>query len=294
MDYQPPGTPGPVGVEQTGDTFCYAHPKTPTKLSCSRCGRPICGRCAIPASVGQHCPECVAEARRSAPRVRRINASGSPATFATLAILVAVFIVQLIVPKIGPFDYLSVHFGLLQRAIANKGQIYRLFTPMLLHAGLLHIAFNGYALFLIGPFVERIFGSRRFVGIFIATGLVGSAVSYMWGPCNELGVGASGAIFGLLGCLAVYVYRRRDNPAMNMLWRNIVFIVILNAIIGIAASGQIDVRAHAGGFAAGLIMGGLLDERGGHPSTGRQVVAFAVVLGLAALLTAIRTATFSC
>ncbi|MDQ3878887.1 MAG: rhomboid family intramembrane serine protease, partial [Actinomycetota bacterium] len=262
VDYQPPGSA--VGVDEAEQTYCYAHPKTPTKLSCSRCGRPICGRCAIPASVGQHCPECVAEAKRSAPRVRHINTSAAPATYATLAILVAIFIVQLIVPKQGPFDYLSVHYGLFQPAIANKGEFYRLFTTMLLHAGFPHIAFNGYALFLIGPFVERVFGSRRFVGIFVATGLLGSAASYMWGPCNELGVGASGAIFGLLGCLAVYVYRRRDNPAMNMLWRNIVFILILNAIIGIAASGEIDVRAHAGGFVGGLIVGGLLDHRGGN------------------------------
>lgn len=292
MDYQPPGTP--VGLDEAAETYCYAHPKTPTKLSCSRCGRPICGRCAIPASVGQHCPECVAEARRTTPRVRHVRTSAAPATFATLGLLVAIFIVQLIVPKEGPFDYLSVHYGLLQRAIADKGQVYRLFTAMLLHAGFLHIAFNGYALFLIGPFIERIFGSRRFIAIFITTGLVGSAVSYMWGPCNELGVGASGAIFGLLGCLAVYVYRRRENPSMNMLWRNIVFIVVLNAIIGIAASGQIDVRAHAGGFAAGLLVGGLLDERGGHPSTARQAAAFGLLLGLTVVLTALRTATFNC
>jgi membrane associated rhomboid family serine protease len=244
--------------------------------------------------VGQHCPECVAEARRSTPRVRRIYASGAPATFAILGLLVAIFIVQLLAPKHGPFDYLSIHYGLFPPAVANQGQLYRLFTAMLLHAGFPHIAFNGYALFLIGPFVERVFGSRRFIAIFVATGLVGSAVSYMWGPCNELGVGASGAIFGLLGTLAVYVYRRRDNPSMNVLWRNIVFILVLNAIIGIAASGQIDVRAHAGGFAAGIIIGGLLDERGGHPSTARQVAAFAVVVGIAVLLTAIRTATFSC
>ncbi|MDQ4028189.1 MAG: rhomboid family intramembrane serine protease, partial [Actinomycetota bacterium] len=78
MDQQPPGASGPA-LEESEETYCYGHPNTPTRLRCSRCERPICGRCAIPASVGQHCPECVAEARKTAPRVRSAVAAQAPA-----------------------------------------------------------------------------------------------------------------------------------------------------------------------------------------------------------------------
>src|ERR671915_1652945 len=81
-------------VETTEVETCYLHPDTPTKLRCSRCDRPICGRCAIPASVGQHCPECVAEARRSAPRVKSALRATAPATFTILGINVVVFVIQ--------------------------------------------------------------------------------------------------------------------------------------------------------------------------------------------------------
>src|SRR5918911_3710385 len=89
-----PDTPDQL-VRETDVTYCYGHPHTPTKLRCSRCDRPICGRCAIPASVGQHCPECVAEARRSSPRVKRVNTSAAPAVYAILGINLVVFVLQL-------------------------------------------------------------------------------------------------------------------------------------------------------------------------------------------------------
>src|SRR5919108_206332 len=82
--YGPTGPSPETAPEEV--TNCYGHPKVPTKLRCSRCDRPICGRCAIPATVGQHCPECVADARRSAPKVRSQMMSTAPAVMTILAV----------------------------------------------------------------------------------------------------------------------------------------------------------------------------------------------------------------
>ena len=84
MSTLPPESPGPL-VDDAEETFCYGHPDTPTKLRCSRCDRPICGRCAIPASVGQHCPECVAEGRKSQRKVRSTEVKTAPATVTIIA-----------------------------------------------------------------------------------------------------------------------------------------------------------------------------------------------------------------
>ncbi len=83
----------------TNETFCYVHKNTPTKLACSRCGNPICGRCAIPATVGQHCPDCVAEARRSAPKVKVTSqlASTAPVVMTLIAINIVMFIGEYVI-----------------------------------------------------------------------------------------------------------------------------------------------------------------------------------------------------
>src|ERR687895_2650521 len=81
-------------LEEDQRAFCYGHPDTPTGLRCTRCDRPICGRCAIPASVGQHCPECVAEARRSAPKVRSALRATAPVVMTILIINVVMWLIQ--------------------------------------------------------------------------------------------------------------------------------------------------------------------------------------------------------
>src|SRR5918997_5844549 len=93
MATTPPRSPEPV-VDEPEVVYCSGHPDTPTKLRCSRCERPICGRCAIPATVGQHCPWCVAEARRSAPKVRSAVAANAPAVLAIVAVNAAFFLFQ--------------------------------------------------------------------------------------------------------------------------------------------------------------------------------------------------------
>src|SRR5687768_8442729 len=131
------GTTAPEETE-----YCYGHPKTPTKLHCSRCDRPICGRCAIPASVGQHCPECVAEARKSAPKVRSAMGATAPVVTGILGINIVVFILQFFIPGF------TERFAMIPGAIAD-GEYWRLITPVFMHSEgfLLHIIMNSYILY---------------------------------------------------------------------------------------------------------------------------------------------------
>jgi membrane associated rhomboid family serine protease len=271
-------------VETTEVETCYLHPDTPTKLRCSRCDRPICGRCAIPASVGQHCPECVAEARRSQRKVRSVTVATAPATATIVGLCVALFILQRI-----DFD-VTLRLALLPGEIAD-GELWRLVTPMFLHAPnfIFHILFNMIVLWIYGPNVEQAFGTARYVAMYLLAGFFASATSYAFGPCNALGVGASGAIFGIVGVLIVYAYNRRTSQFVNQYLRNLAAFVGINMVFGLVIPG-VDVWAHGGGLAAGLLLGYGIDGR--HAST--QFATLAAVGGLGVALVVWRTATFVC
>lgn len=290
----------PRVVDESEELFCYGHPGTPTRLRCTRCDRPICGRCAIPASVGQHCPECVAEARRSAPRVRSALRAAAPAVYTILVINVVFYFAQQLVPG------LTFRLGLNPIAVFN-GDWWRLLTPMILHGGLLHIFFNSYILFIYGPDVEQAFGTRRFAAIYLISGFTGGASSYAFSACNILGVGASGAIFGIVGALLVFLYRRRGSAMLSRYMNGILLFVVLNLVLGQIIPG-IDNYAHLGGLVGGLLLGAALDRSPSAPAAGAaQVLARRVtssagaqaaaaggvaLLGLA--LVAWRTLEFAC
>lgn len=266
--------------------YCYGHPKTPTRLRCSRCERPICGRCAIPASVGQHCPECVAEARKSAPKVRTVLAATAPATRAVLIVTAAVFLGQLFIPG------LTGRFQAVPILMAN-GDWWRFFTPMLVHAGAFHLLMNGYVLFIIGPAVEQRYGPLRFLAIYVAAGLGGSVASFAFNNPYQPSVGASGAILGLIGALMVDLYSRKDSPNARVqlagMWRWLAFIFgigIASQILG--AMGVrfilIDNYAHAGGLILGAAIGFGLGIAGGRRSPAGPAVALATVIFFAGLM----------
>lgn len=90
----------------------------------------------------------------------------------------------------------------------RAGEWWRLLTPVLLHGNLLHLATNNFALNSLGPLTERLSGHRRFVAVYVAAGVAGSLASFAFSPAPA--VGASGAIFGVGGALAVFFYRHRD------------------------------------------------------------------------------------
>ena len=125
---------------------------------------------------------------------------------------------------------------------------------MFLHAGLLHIAFNAYALWIFGSVVEQELGRVRFLLIYFVTGIVASAASYAFGPYYAVGVGASGAIFGIFGAFVTYNYRRRHLAIAAARLRGAVTLVVINMVLAFSIQG-IDWRAHVGGFIAGLFAG---------------------------------------
>lgn len=285
-------TPSPVA--QDSETYCYGHPDRPTKLRCTRCDRFICGQCAIPASVGQHCPECVAEARKSAPRVRTAMAVNAPATRAIIAVTVGVYVLQIFTGD-----------ALIDRFASNtvqiwRGEVWRLLTSVFLHAPLqgtfsiLHIAFNMYILSIYGPQVEQTFGTKRFVFLYFATGFVASAVSYSQNGCI-VGYGASGAVFGVVGILVYYLYNRRTSAIAGAYLGNIGFFIALNLMLGFSVSG-IDNFAHIGGLIGGIALAAGFDRQKTVQATspvGVQIATAAVVLGVAVGLVMQRTAEFS-
>jgi membrane associated rhomboid family serine protease len=285
---EPPDALGTL-PDRSEETYCYGHPKTPTRLRCSRCDRPICGRCAIPASVGQQCPECVAEGHRQARKVRSTLRAMAPAVFALIVINVAVYVAQKAFPVVT--QRFSSH-----PALIAQGQWWRLITPMFLHSPFLiwHIVFNMMALFIYGPHVERVYGTRRFVALYLVTGFVASAVSYTFGPCNVYGLGASGAIFGIIGVLLAYLFKRRMSAAEGQFLRGLLVLVGINFLIPFVYPG-IDVYAHVGGLGAGLLLGTGMDGGAGEPSrSGRQITTIAAVIGVGLLLVAFRSSTFTC
>lgn len=284
--------PEPDALERTEETFCYGHPDTPTRLRCTRCDKPICGRCAVPASVGQHCVWCVAEDRKNAPKVRSTLQATSPAVLAIIVANVIIWMGQNFVPQ------LTLRFSSNPFAIAN-GEWWRLLTAMFLHApftgalfSLLHIGFNMYILRIFGPTVEQAFGTARFIPMYLVAGFAGSSASYAFG-CRP-GVGASGAIFGVVGILLALLYRRRTSTFVAAYMKNLLFFVGVNLVIGFSLA-MIDNAAHIGGLAAGLTMGYVAgDPQDARTGGVRSALAVGLIAGAALLVVIARTANFSC
>lgn len=142
-----------------------------------------------------------------------------------------------------------------------NGEYWRFLTAMFLHGNLVHLFFNGYALFILGPETERIFGTPRFLAIYFLSGLAGGVASYAMSPSPS--VGASGAIFGLIGALAVFFYLARDilGDMGRRQLQAMVFIIVINLLIGFSAGGVIDNYAHVGGLIGGALAGLVLAPR---------------------------------
>ena len=143
------------------------------------------------------------------------------------------------------------------------GEWWRLITGTFLHAGILHIALNGYALYLIGMELKSLFGRQRFVVVYAISGLAGSVASFAFTPFNVPGVGASGAIFGLIGALGVYfgIHRRLYGRMGTAQFWNIIVVIVLNLGIGLSGIFPIDNSAHIGGLLAGAAVGFVLCPR---------------------------------
>ncbi|NUR78534.1 MAG: rhomboid family intramembrane serine protease [Thermoleophilia bacterium] len=247
--------------------YCYRHPDRETGLSCSECGRPICYECMTPAPVGIRCPEHsgkpqgMQKVTRAAERAvtgvggRRVNA-------VTLGLIGANVLVALIELAGGSRS------GFLNSTIFEKGSLFatgfvsasgkqlgvahgewwRLFTAMFLHASFFHLLVNMYSLYFVGSIMESLIGRWRFLLLYLASGLAGSAGALLLSPLKPT-VGASGAIFGVLGGL--FVLERRGNIATG---GQIAGLILINLVITFAFSSSISVGGHIGGLIGGMVL----------------------------------------
>ena len=264
---------------------CYRHPNVQTRVHCTRCERPICPDCMIPAPVGFQCPECVEEARREFRKgPGRPFRGGISVTKALLVAIAIPFVIEIVVggPRalFDPSAQLLFDLGAMAPPAVADGQFWRLFTAMFLHAGLLHVALNAYFFWLFGRVVESVFGRTWMLLIFLVSGFLASVASYAFGPVVALAVGASGAISGVFGAFIAYNYRRRHLAANAANLRMALTVIVLNAFIAVAYS-SIDWRAHVGGLVAGFALGYLADDA--VPARQRAVARFAGVATLLAL-----------
>lgn len=218
----------------------------------------------------------------------------APVVTAILVINVVIWVAQNFAPVI------TQRFASFPPAIAD-GQLWRLVTPMFLHLpfngstfSLLHIGFNSYVLYSYGPHVEQAFGTMRFLAMYLVAGFVASAASYTFGACGTPSLGASGAIFGVVGILIVYLYRRRTSAILAGYLRSLMIFVVLNLVIGFTIAG-IDNFAHIGGLVGGVLLGAGVEGEGGRSRpAGAQIATIVGVAALGVALVAWRTATFAC
>lgn len=144
-------------------------------------------------------------------------------------------------------------FGAKFNQLVMAGETWRLFNAMFIHIGVIHLLFNLYALNSLGPLVEGYFGHLRFTAIYIVGGLFGSLASYAFSPNPS--AGASGAIFGLAGCLAIYFYFYRENFGARgrAIFYNMIIVIGINFVFGLAQPG-IDNWGHMGGLVGGALV----------------------------------------
>ena len=244
---------------------CYRHPDIQTGVHCTRCNRPICTECMIPAPVGHQCPTCVAEARkefRQGPgrRVAAANVQRVSVTNAILVILIAVYVLEVARGGLGSFvggpDLLvMVNLGAMFPPLVADGETWRLFTAMFLHFGVFHLAVNAYSLFVLGNILERELGRPRYALLYLLSGLAASAASYAFSDLGTVSAGASGAIFGIFGAVFAVNYRRRHTAMGAMAMRSMVQIIVINVVINVLLASYLDWRAHLGGAVAGAALG---------------------------------------
>jgi len=260
---------------------CYRHPSRETGVSCSSCGRPICPDCMTSTSVGMRCPECAGRTTT----VRKVVAPSNEPTL-TYVFIGIIVLVQLGAMASGATATGSefggsslISDGAISRPAIADGELWRLVTAGFLHAGLFHLMFNAFALYVLGSMLEPAIGRLRFAIIFFVSLLAGSFGALLLEP-RALTVGASGAIFGLMGAALVVMRNRGINPMESGLglWLGINLLLTFT-IPGISIGGHLG--GLAGGALAALIMFDVSD-RVRMPAFAPQLIAAAI--GVAAVL----------
>src|SRR6266576_1329434 len=268
---------------------CYRHPNRETYVSCSECGRPICAECMTPAPVGQRCPEHSGKpqgVRRVTSGARRtaFEGTGALVTKALIGLNVLVYVITAAqgAGLNSPGGSLFFKWVLYGPAVAN-GDWWRLITSTFLHANVIHIAFNMYFLWFVGGAVEQALGRGRFVLVYFVSCLAGSAGALLVNP-TEVTVGASGAIFGMLG--AALVLERQRNYVLG---GQAFALIAINLVLSFAIS-HVSWGGHIGGLIGGVLCTLVLSRFGrGHAAysrVGLWGIAGVLAIGLASVAVA--------
>ena len=265
---------------------CPRHPEQVTYVRCQRCDRPACPQCQVPSAVGVHCVDC---ARRNASSRRGVSSllggraiTDALVTKGLVIACVTIYLVQMALPSLGAqFAFVP--------AVASS-QPWRFMTTAFLHASLMHLAFNMWALWVLGSALEPILGRWRFAALCALSALGGSTMIY-WlasptAPASWLTstVGASGAVFGLFA--ALFIIQRRFGRDT----RAIVGLLVLNLAISFIGA-NISWQGHLGGLVTGAIVAALYawaprNKRTVYGVCGTVGIAIALI-GLICLRTAL-------
>src|SRR5919205_1497709 len=285
-------------MAETAERTCYRHPDRVTGLSCSECGRPICTECMTMAPVGIRCPEHSGRpqgVQRMTRGVQRATYEGRGAkvTKALLAINVAVYVAELAqganVNGIGGSIYTNGVLIALARTGPDhligvaEGQYWRLITAAFLHYGPFHLLMNMLALWWFGSLLEQRIGSGKFLLLYLVAGLAGSAGALVASPGTPT-VGASGAIFGILGA-GLVLERQRD----YVFGGSALGIIVINLVLTISIP-NISIGAHIGGLIGGAACALAMTRFGrvgaayGRP--GLAGIAAMIVVGIASIAVA--------
>ncbi|CUR62313.1 Rhomboid family protein [metagenome] len=276
------------GPAATGVPTCYRHPDRETWIRCQRCEKPICPDCMRDAAVGFHCPDCVRQANKGSrqnqamyggersadPRLTTyvliaINAVVWLAITATggarsrLSDLLALSPTGRCISESMPGQYYpglrasaicetgTRGDGIWQAGVAD-GAWWQLLTSAFTHVEIWHVAMNMFALFLFGPALEQIVGRARFLAVYLVSGLAGSVLVLWLSASDGSTVGASGALFGLLGALLVTATKAR----LNSQW--LVQNLMLGVIVTVVGWQMISWQGHLGGFLGGAAAAGII------------------------------------
>lgn len=244
---------GPYGASPPpvsgGAPVCPRHPDRVSYVRCQRCGRPACPECQRTATVGVHCVDCAREQARTARPVRTTfggrQRTGDPVV--TITIIVICTVIE-VLRYLAPSVYQVLFTEMIFSPAYGLNQPYRFLTSTFLHGGVVHLAFNMYALYLVGGQLERMLGRARFVALYVLSA-VGGSVGYLAiaGPEAVGAVGASGGVFGLFAAYAVFIRRLGGDN------RQILALIGINLVLGFVIS-NVAWQAHIGGMVVGGVV----------------------------------------
>lgn len=269
--------------------MCPRHPDRESYVRCQRCERPVCPQCQRQAAVGVQCVDCVSEGSRTVRQARttfggRLGDGRPRVTFTLIGVCAVVFVLQLSAPVVTPtFSFVPALAGV---------EPWRFLTSAFLHSPslVLHIAFNMYALWLLGSYLEHLLGRSRFAALYLVSALGGS-VGYLVlaDPTDprswfSQAVGASGAVFGLFGALVVV------NRKLGRQLGQIVVLIGINGVLGFVVPG-IAWEAHLGGLVTGAAVAAVMAYAPRGRRTEVQVTGTAAVAVLLVALAALKLAT---